>query len=133
MAGLNIMVKRRSVEIEGVHHKAPIPAGSRIGNLVVSGGIMGIDPETGELADGLAAQAAVMFANVRRFVQAAGGSPENIIKMTLWVRDRADRAAIDPHWTAMFPDPQSRPARHTLVYQLPDRMLVQCEIMAVIG
>lgn len=126
------MVKRHSVEVKGVHHKAPIPAGSRIGNLVVSGGIMGLDPATGALAEGLESQAALMFANVRRFVEAAGGSPENIIKMTLWVRDREARATIDPHWMAMFPDPQSRPARHMLVYELPERMMVQCEIMAVI-
>ena len=92
---------------------------------------MGIDPATGELAEGLEAQVALMFTHVRRFMEAAGGSPENIVKMTLWVCNRAARATIDPHWIAMFPDPQSRPARHTLVYQLPDRMLVQCEIMAV--
>jgi len=125
------MSSRRSIEVEGFSHSAPIPAGSRIGNFVISGGIMGLDPATGKIADGLEAQSAVMFANVRRFMEAAGGSPENIIKMTLWVRDRAARAAIDPHWTAMFPDPKSRPARHTLVYQLPDPMLVQCEILAV--
>ena len=73
-----------------------------------------------------------MFANVRRIVEAAGGNVEHIIKMTFWVRDRAARTVIDPHWVEMFPKTESRPARHTLAYQLPDPMLIQCEFLAVV-
>ncbi|MGH7082971.1 MAG: RidA family protein [Acetobacteraceae bacterium] len=127
------MSKRRSIEVEGFSHgKTPIPAGSRIVNFVVSGGIMGIDTATGKMCEGLEAQCAAMFANVRRFMEAAGGSPDDIIKMTLWVHDRSARTIIDPHWTTMCPDAMARPARHTLVYQLPDPMLVQCEVLAVL-
>jgi 2-iminobutanoate/2-iminopropanoate deaminase len=128
------MSKRTSIEIEGFGHgHTPIPAASRIGNLIASGGIAGIDTTTGKIAGNLEAQVAAMFANVRRIVEAGGGSTENIIKVTIWVGDRAARAIIDPHWIKMFPDPKSRPARHTLVYQLPDPMLVQCEFLAVLA
>ena len=127
------MSKRRSIEVEGFSHGAtPIPAASRIGNMIASGGIAGLDTATGKIPDGLEAQVAAMFANVRKVVEAGGGSVEDILKMTIWVRDRAARSVIDPHWTKMFPDAKSRPARHTLVYQLPDPMLVQCDFLAVL-
>ncbi|HLX38507.1 MAG TPA: RidA family protein [Candidatus Binataceae bacterium] len=127
------MSKRRSIEVEGFSHGAtPIPAASRIGNMIASGGIAGLDTATGKIPDGLEAQVVAMFANVRKVVEAGGGSVEDILKMTIWVRDRAARSVIDPQWTKMFSDAKSRPARHTLVYQLPDPMLVQCDFLAVI-
>jgi hypothetical protein len=43
-----MMARRKSIHIEGFSHAAPIPAACRIGNLVVSGGIHGIDPATGQ-------------------------------------------------------------------------------------
>jgi len=127
------MGRRTSIEVEGFGHGAtPIPAGSRVGNMIASSGIAGIDATTGTIGGDLETQVAAMFENVRRIVQAGGGSTDDIIKMTIWVRDRAARAIIDPHWTRMFPDPRARPARHTLVYQLPDPMLVQCEFLALL-
>ena len=127
------MSKRRSIEVEGFSHGAtPIPAASRIGNMIASGGIAGLDTATGKIPDGLEAQVAAMFANVRKVVAAGGATTDDILKMTIWVRDRAARAIIDPHCTKMFPDPESRPARHTLVYQLPDPMLVQCDFLAIV-
>ncbi len=127
------MSKRRSIEVEGFSHGAtPIPSASRIGNMIASGGIAGLDTATGKISGDLEAQVLAMFANVRKIVEAGGGTTEDILKMTIWVRDRAARAIIDPNWTKMFPDPRSRPARHVLVYQLPDPMLVQCEFLAIV-
>lgn len=127
------MSKRRSIEVEGFSHGAtPIPAASRIGNMIASGGIAGLDIATGKIPADLEAQVIAMFANVRKIVEAGGGATEDILKMTIWVRDRAARATIDPNWIRMFPDPHSRPARHVLVYQLPDPMLVQCEFLAML-
>jgi 2-iminobutanoate/2-iminopropanoate deaminase len=124
---------RVSIEVEGLGHGgAPIPAACRLGNVIASGGISALDPAAHKLPDDLEGQARMMFANVRRIVEAAGGNVEHIIKMTFWVRDRAARAVIDPHWLEMFPKPESRPARHTLVYQVPDPMLIQCEFLAVV-
>lgn len=91
-----------------------------------------MDPATHKLPDDLGAQTKAMFANVRRIVEAGGGKVEHIIKMTFWVRDRSARTVLDTHWIEMFPQAESRPARHTLAYQLPDPMLVQCEFMAVV-
>jgi 2-iminobutanoate/2-iminopropanoate deaminase len=128
-----MMARRRSIHIEGFSHAAPIPAACRIGNLVVSGGIHGIDPATGKLAATLDEQCRFMFQHVRRIVEAAGGTTEDIIKMAVFMKDRSQREAVNKEWLAMFPDEHARPARHTMNADLPDGMLVQCEIMAVIG
>src|SRR5690242_15464774 len=78
------MDKRRSVEVAGVKHQNPIPAASRKGPFVASGAIAPTDIATGKVPDDLDAQCAAMFANVRRLIEAAGGTPDDIVKMTVW-------------------------------------------------
>src|SRR5436853_7372531 len=78
------MDKRRSISVPGASHTNPIPGASRRGPFVVSGAIGGTDPETGKIPEDLDAQCAQMFANVRRLIEAAGGTPEDIVKMTVW-------------------------------------------------
>jgi enamine deaminase RidA (YjgF/YER057c/UK114 family) len=126
--------KRRSVEVAGLPHTNPIPAASRIGPFVVTGSISGKDPQTGQVPAGIEEQCAHMFANVRRLIEAASGTPDDILKVTVWMKDRGDRKYLNPHWQAMFPDPESRPARHTFVSRdLVEPILVECEFMAVIS
>ena len=126
------MSRRRSIELEGLHHGGqPIPLATRIGNVLVSGGIMGMSPESGSIAVDIEEQCAQLFANVRQIMAVAGGSPDDIIKMTFFVKDRSSRDAINKEWLAMFPEAASRPARHTLTTDLPDPVLLQCELFAV--
>ena len=124
---------RRSIEVPGLRHNAPIPQASVVGNLLVSGGISPVDPETGAIPDGTDEQVAMAFANVRRVLAAAGGSPEDVVKCTVFVPDKAIRPVVDKYWVEMFPDAASRPARHTLRSDLQGGMQLQLEIMAVLG
>jgi 2-iminobutanoate/2-iminopropanoate deaminase len=133
-AGRDEEMARRSIEVPGLRHGAlPIPAASVVGNLLVSGGINPVDPGTGAIPDDTDEQVAVAFANVRRVLAAAGGTPEDIVKCTVFVRDKAIRPVIDKYWVEMFPDPASRPARHTLSIDLAGHTQLQLEIMAVLG
>src|SRR3712207_5528268 len=127
-----MMARRRSIHAEGFSHKNPIPAACRIGNLLMSGGIHGFDPATGKVAETIEAQCALMFGHVRAIVEAAGGTTEDIIKMTVWMNDRSLRPALNVEWLKMFPDEHSRPARHTMRGTLEMGMLVQCDITAVL-
>jgi enamine deaminase RidA (YjgF/YER057c/UK114 family) len=128
------MEKRRSIEVGGVKHVNPIPSASQKGPFLISGAISGADPATGKVPADLDAQCRNMFGNVRRIVEAAGGSPDDIIKMTVWISDRNLRETMNRHWVEMFPDPHSRPARHTIAQpDLAPPMQIQCDLLAVIG
>src|SRR3954467_2461887 len=99
----DVMDKRRSIEVAGVKHQNPIPAASRKGPIVASGAISGADPQTGTVSGDLDAQCGQMFDNGRRLIEAAGGSPDDIVKMTVWIADRALRPTLNKYWVEMFP------------------------------
>ena len=125
------MAKRKSIEIAGFAHKNPIPAASRVGNMLMTGIITGMDPATGKVAPTLEAQCAFMFQHVRAIMQAAGGSTDDIIKMSVWIVDRSKRDALNAEWVNMFPDAASRPARHTSQANLEGGQFINCDITAV--
>jgi 2-iminobutanoate/2-iminopropanoate deaminase len=124
---------RRSVTVEGLAHKHPVPNACRIGNLIISGAILGVDPATHAMPVDLTAQCANVFANMKAIVEAAGGSTENIIKMTVYLRDRDNRGPLNAEWLRMFPDAATRPARHSQPLLVDSPSLIQCDFMAVIG
>jgi len=99
----------------------------------MSGGIAGIDPATGKVAPSLEAQCAFMFQHLKTIVEAAGGTTDDIIKLTVWMTDRAQREALNAEWLKMFPDEHARPARHTMAVALDGGMLIQCDFTAVLG
>jgi enamine deaminase RidA (YjgF/YER057c/UK114 family) len=125
--------RRRSVTAEGLAHKFPVPNACRIGNLVVSGAIHGTDPATHVMPDDLTAQCAHVFANMKAIVETAGGTVEDIIKMTIYIRDRNDRGPLNDEWVRMFPDAESRPARHAQPLTIEGPSLIQCDFIAVIN
>jgi len=121
---------RTSIDVEGLHHAgAPIPQACVVGSVLVSSGINGMDPADGTIPEDPETQVALVFDNIRRIVAKAGGTLGDIAKCTFFVRDRSLRSAIDRHWVEYFPDPASRPARHTLVQELTVQAL-QAEIIA---
>jgi enamine deaminase RidA (YjgF/YER057c/UK114 family) len=127
------MANRKSIYIGGFSHVNPIPNASRIGNLIVTGVINGVDPATGKVAPTLEAQCTYMFRHVREIVEAGGGKVEDIIKMTVWLADPSNRKALNEEWQQMFPDKDSRPARQALPRIGGGDVLIQCDFMAVVS
>ena len=80
--------RRKSIHIGGFKHANPIPNACRIGNLVMSGVILGRSND-GKMPETLEAQCANMFAHMKATVEAAGGTTDDIIKMTVWLKDRS--------------------------------------------
>ena len=58
-------------------------------------------------------QLANLFHHVGEMLAAAGADWRHVVKMTFYVPDIAVRDAINGPWLEHFPDPASRPARHT--------------------
>jgi enamine deaminase RidA (YjgF/YER057c/UK114 family) len=123
---------RQSIVVDGFQHSGqPIPAAERVGPLIMTGGVYGLDPATGKIPDDLAEQTRLMFVNLARILEAAGASLADVAKMTVYVRLPAARAAVNVEWLKAFPDETSRPARHTQPAEhLPANMLVQCDATA---
>lgn len=129
----NAAQPRRAIHIDGFSHKNPIPAACRLGPLVESGSVLGTDPQTGQIADGIEAQCRHMLDNVRRIIEAAGGGTEHIVKVTVWMKDRSQRPALNAPWLDMFPDASSRPARHAIhAPELDMGKLIECVFTAYI-
>jgi 2-iminobutanoate/2-iminopropanoate deaminase len=127
------MAERQSVNFPGFSHQNPIPNASRVGNIMMSSIIGGSNPGTRELPPTLEAQVANVFGYIRAAVEAAGGRTEHIVKVNFFVKDpTTQREALNAEWVKMFPDPNSRPARHTQHLPTDSRALVQADFVAVL-
>ena len=122
---------RSSIYLGEIAHQSPIPNASKIGNIIVSGLIRGADPPTSKLAATLQQQCAFMFMHMRKTVETGGGTVEDIIKVTVWMK-ALEREPVNVEWVKMFPDPAARPARQIMEVAMEEGVLVQCDFMAVI-
>lgn len=105
------MARRQSIDLSYMRHGNPFPIGAKIGNVVFSGAIHCIDEKSGQTPEDPDDQVAAMFNNIRNFMAAAGGSPQDIVKITLLVKEPQYSAYINKEWVKMFPDEDSRPTR----------------------
>jgi 2-iminobutanoate/2-iminopropanoate deaminase len=127
------MTRRQSIYIDDFDHgAAPIPVASRVDNVLYTGAISGYDRLLKSHVEGLEAQAALTFRHLRKVLTAGGAGPEDVVRMTFYVKVPAAREAINAEWVQMFPDPQSRPARHIVNYETPGNSLLQCDAVAVL-
>lgn len=108
-------VSRHSIEIESFRHSNPIPAASRIGPMIASSVITPRFPNSTETPDDIATQVDNLFAHIGAVLIAAGAGWEHVIKLEFSVPSLDDRAIINGPFLERFPDPASRPARHTSV------------------
>ena len=124
------MGKRRSIYLKDFSHKNPIPAAAVVDGLLMSGIIYGLDPATGNAAEGLEQQTRLMFQHLSRILEEAGMGPENVLKLNVLLLDRSQRGPLNTEWEAMFPDPDDRPVRQAMQADLDNGKLIQCNVTA---
>jgi 2-iminobutanoate/2-iminopropanoate deaminase len=96
---------------------------------VYCSGQLGMDPSTGLLAEGVAAQAAQALDNLGALLRAAGLSYNDVVKTTIFMVDLADFATVNEIYARYFAEPF--PARSTIqVAALPKGGLVEIEAIA---
>lgn len=100
--------------------------------MVFTSALGGQDPETGALPEEVAAQAANAFRHLATAMRLAGGSLDDVAKVSLYLTDRSDREVVNPVWVDCFPYAADRPVRHTTVGPLPGGMKVQVEAVGVL-
>ena len=99
------------------------------GDLVFCAGQLGLDPATGELADGVEAQAERALRNLAAVLDAAGCSFSDVVKTTIFLADIGTFAAVNAVYAGFVTDPA--PARSTFaVGALPKGALVEIEAIA---
>jgi 2-iminobutanoate/2-iminopropanoate deaminase len=123
---------RRSIETDSFGHENPIPVATRIGPLLTSGVIPPFDPGTRNLPDELEDQIANLFTHMGNALSEAGGSWDDMAKVTFFANDPDARGKINPLWLEKFPEPDSRPSRHTLITEDGGRPRVTCDFIAYI-
>ncbi len=99
------------------------------GDYVFCSGQLGLDPASGELAEGIAAQADRALRNLGAVLEAAGCSYGDVVKTTVFLADIADFAALNEVYATFFGD--APPARSTFaVAALPKGGLLEVEAIA---
>ena len=99
------------------------------GELVACSGQLGLDPTTGELVEGVEAQAERALRNLEAVLDAAGCSMADVVKTTIFLADIADFAAVNAIYARYMPEPP--PARSTFaVAALPKGGLVEIDALA---
>ena len=105
----------------------PYSQGMIAGSLVFCSGQIPVDPATGNIPEGITAQAEQSCRNVAAVLAAAGSDATRVIKTTCFIADMADFAAFNEVYAKYF---TGKPARSCCaVKTLPKNVL--CEIEAI--
>ncbi|USB33744.1 RidA family protein [Paenibacillus sp. YPG26] len=108
----------------------PYSQGVEIGNLIYTSGQLGLDPVSGELAEGVEKQTVQALRNVQAILEEAGSGLDQVIKTTVFVKDLADFTKVNEIYSTFFTEPY--PARSTVeVARLPKDGLVEIEVIAL--
>lgn len=102
------------------------------GNTVYISGQIPLDAETGELVDGdIRVQIEQVFGNLKAVAEAAGSSLQNAVKITVYLTDLGNFAAVNEIMATYFEQPY--PARAALgVAALPRGAAVEADAILVI-
>ncbi|WP_048148065.1 RidA family protein [Palaeococcus ferrophilus] len=117
--------------------RAPRPVGPysqavKAGSFLFIAGQIPINPETGALVEGdIKAQTRQALENVKAIVEAAGGSLNDVVKVTVYLRDMGDFGAMNEVYSEYFNS--SKPARAAVeVSNLPKGVAIEVEAIAYI-
>ena len=105
----------------------PYSQGYIAGGFVFTSGQIPVDPVTGEIPEGIAAQAERSCRNVAAILNAAGSDLSRVVKTTCFLADMGDFATFNEVYANFF---TGKPARSCVaVKTLPKNVL--CEIEAI--
>lgn len=101
------------------------------GGLVFTSGQLGLDPATGELKEGIAAQAKQAMDNLGAVLEEAGAGFDTVVKTVIYLADIADFAVVNEIYAGYFEsDPPARSCFQ--VAALPKGGLLEVECIAAV-
>lgn len=115
--------------------KAPAAIGPysqaiEVNGMVYTSGIIPVNPATGEIPEGIDAQADQAIGNLCALLKEAGTSADNVIKTTVFIKEMDDFAKVNAVYAKYFE--KDCPARSCVeVARLPKDVLIEIEAIAV--
>lgn len=107
----------------------PYSQGISLGDLVFTSGQLPIDPVTGQMPESIEEQARQSLKNVSAVLEAAGSSMEKAVKITVFMANMADFAAVNEVYKTFFS--MDCPARSAVeVACLPKNAGIEIEAIA---
>ncbi len=107
----------------------PYSQGCEVNGMIYTSGQIPVDPDTGNIPEGIAAQAEQSCKNVGAILTAAGSGYDKVVKTTCFLAEIADFAAFNEVYAKYF---ISKPARSCVaVKDLPKGVLCEIEAVAV--
>ncbi|MFA6105648.1 MAG: RidA family protein [Patescibacteria group bacterium] len=99
------------------------------GGFVFCSGQIGLEPKSGNLADGVEAQTKQVLQNIDAVLAEAEVEINQVVKTTIYLKNISDFAVVNEIYGKFFGD--HRPARSTVeVSNLPKGALVEIEVIA---
>lgn len=99
------------------------------GNTVYTSGQIPVNPETGEIPDGIEAQANQVFINLTKLLEASGTGIDKTVKTTVFIQNMDDFAKVNEIYAKYFTQPY--PVRSCVqVAKLPKGVLLEVEVIA---
>jgi 2-iminobutanoate/2-iminopropanoate deaminase len=121
------------IEVPGLCIDARIPLGARMGPVLFSSAVGAQDPMSGGRPDEVPAQIDRAFANMRLFMETAGGSSAGINHVWIFLEDFEFQPRMVDRWVADFPTFGDRPARKTLPYAFGDGTAIELQFTGYLG
>ncbi len=108
----------------------PYSQGYIVNGVAYTSGQIPVNPENGEIPEGIAAQTEQSCKNVGALLEAAGTGFDKVFKTTCFLADMGDFAAFNEVYAKFF---TSKPARSCVaVKDLPKGVLCEIEAIAVV-
>lgn len=102
----------------------------KAGNIYFISGQLGLDPESGNLPEGIEAQTHQSLQNLGEILKEAGLTYEDVVKTTVFLDDMGDFAKVNEIYGEYFTG--ITPARSCVeVGEIPKKALVEVEAIAV--
>ena len=114
--------------------KSSLPAGARIGGVVILPGLGPFDPATGEIVgDDMESQLRAVMQNMDRVLESAGCTKHDVARVTTFMRQTSDRTALNTVYREWYPIEDERPPNKYLPAALPERIHVLAQVIALPG
>lgn len=125
---------RTSIEIESFPHLNPIPGATRCGPLIESSIIVAYNDGERVMPETMEEMVANLFLHMGNLLEGADATWDDMVKITFFTNDRgAARDAVNTPWLEYFPDPASRPSRHTMqAASSDDKPSISCVFTAYV-